>query len=319
MPNSLQGLNIVYPPSRSTAGDDLLSLPPDLPDLEAELDLWTHLSFASDEPFIDNHTKDPNPRSVDLHPKSPEIEQTKGMNQTFHNNLIITPDNQLSIPDTSSIISSDHHSSSQVHASAPSFDLKVFLAGFGIDPFIVPPQPDSSLSSLSSLPTPSDISPHTLSRPDGNAQPPLKRTRPRKNSTVSYTPTIVPAALTHAEPSSVRASSEFSDDHDPLSTPLTAAEDKRRRNTAASARFRAKKKEREQALEKRSKELETRVNELERECEGLRRENGWLKGLVVGVTGTNPSGMPDALVDEPAVQEGTKKRKRDSDNRTQRS
>ncbi|KAF8184943.1 hypothetical protein K438DRAFT_1436340, partial [Mycena galopus ATCC 62051] len=59
------------------------------------------------------------------------------------------------------------------------------------------------------------------------------------------------------------------------------AEDKRRRNTAASARFRLKKKEREAALETRAKELEGRVNELERECEGLRRENGWLKGLVV--------------------------------------
>ncbi|EIN11541.1 hypothetical protein PUNSTDRAFT_15694, partial [Punctularia strigosozonata HHB-11173 SS5] len=59
------------------------------------------------------------------------------------------------------------------------------------------------------------------------------------------------------------------------------AEDKRRRNTAASARFRAKKKEREQALEKRAKDMEQRVSELERECEALRRENGWLKGLVV--------------------------------------
>lgn len=66
---------------------------------------------------------------------------------------------------------------------------------------------------------------------------------------------------------------------------MSAAEDKRRRNTAASARFRLKKKEREAALERRAKELEDRVVELERECEGLRRENGWLKGLVVGVTG----------------------------------
>jgi hypothetical protein len=46
-----------------------------------------------------------------------------------------------------------------------------------------------------------------------------------------------------------------------------------------------KKKEREAALEGKAKELETKVTELERECEGLRRENGWLKGLVVGVTG----------------------------------
>jgi hypothetical protein len=50
-----------------------------------------------------------------------------------------------------------------------------------------------------------------------------------------------------------------------------------------------KKKEREAALAKKAKELETRVNELERECEGLRRENGWLKGLVVGVTGAQPT------------------------------
>ncbi|KAH7097985.1 hypothetical protein BKA62DRAFT_714767 [Auriculariales sp. MPI-PUGE-AT-0066] len=86
------------------------------------------------------------------------------------------------------------------------------------------------------------------------------------------------------------------DEHgDSTSTPMTAAEDKRRRNTAASARFRAKKKEREVALEKRAKELEGRMSELERECEALRRENGWLKGLVVGVTqagGDLASGVP---------------------------
>jgi hypothetical protein len=80
-----------------------------------------------------------------------------------------------------------------------------------------------------------------------------------------------------------------------ISTPISATEDKRRRNTAASARFRLKKKEREQAMEKRAKELEGRVGELERECEALRRENGWLKGLVVGVTGVSPAeaaGLP---------------------------
>jgi len=74
-------------------------------------------------------------------------------------------------------------------------------------------------------------------------------------------------------------------DPESSTSPLSATEDKRRRNTAASARFRLKKKEREAALERRAKELEERVVDLERECEGLRRENGWLKGLVVGVTG----------------------------------
>ncbi|EJD42351.1 hypothetical protein AURDEDRAFT_115122 [Auricularia subglabra TFB-10046 SS5] len=92
----------------------------------------------------------------------------------------------------------------------------------------------------------------------------------------------------------------------PSDTPLNATEDKRRRNTAASARFRAKKKEREAALEHRAKELEVRVGELERECEALRRENGWLKGLVVGVT--QAGGAPTDL----GVGVSVGKRKRES-------
>ena len=94
--------------------------------------------------------------------------------------------------------------------------------------------------------------------------------------------------------------------HGATSNPLTAAEEKRRRNTAASARFRLKKKEREAALEGKTKELETKVRELERECEGLRRENGWLRGLVVGVTGaaaqgSNPSQRLTAESSPPAT------------------
>ncbi|KAG8825175.1 hypothetical protein FRC19_011969 [Serendipita sp. 401] len=68
----------------------------------------------------------------------------------------------------------------------------------------------------------------------------------------------------------------------PDGTPLTAAEDKRRRNTLASARFRLKKKEREAAMEHKAKELDDKVSSLERECESLRKENKWLKSLVVG-------------------------------------
>lgn len=59
-------------------------------------------------------------------------------------------------------------------------------------------------------------------------------------------------------------------------------EDKRRRNTAASARFRIKKKQREAALEMAARELETRVSELKQENERLRTENDWLKRLISG-------------------------------------
>lgn len=312
MPSSLQGLNIVHPPSRSTASQDLLELPSGLPDLAAQLDLWTHLSFASDEPYNDKHMLVRKPESTGLQSGLLKAEEAKEMNQNTP--LITISDKQLQTSVTPSIISPDDQPSSQTHESPGPFDLGSFLAGFGIDPFIVPPQPDPQSTlltqpSLSSPSAPSDVSRNSLSQLDGDVPPPSKRSRPRKNSTSSQAPSIISAALKQAEISSVRAVSELSDDHDPLTTPLTPAEDKRRRNTAASARFRAKKKEREQALEKRSKELETRVNELERECEGLRRENGWLKGLVVGVTGSNPA----LAGDDAAGHEANKKRKRETD------
>lgn len=61
-------------------------------------------------------------------------------------------------------------------------------------------------------------------------------------------------------------------------------EDKRRRNTEASARFRAKKKEREQALEQRAKELEAQVAQLVAEKQSLASENSLLKTIVLGAS-----------------------------------
>jgi len=68
---------------------------------------------------------------------------------------------------------------------------------------------------------------------------------------------------------------------------LAAEEDKRKRNTAASARFRIKKKQREQALEKSAKEMTEKVNMLESRISALETENKWLKGLVTEKHGGN--------------------------------
>jgi Basic region leucine zipper len=59
-----------------------------------------------------------------------------------------------------------------------------------------------------------------------------------------------------------------------------AEEDKRRRNTAASARFRVKKKQREQTLEKTVKEAQDKNTKLEARVTQLEMENKWLKGLI---------------------------------------
>ncbi|KAH7883804.1 hypothetical protein F5I97DRAFT_1895761 [Phlebopus sp. FC_14] len=60
-----------------------------------------------------------------------------------------------------------------------------------------------------------------------------------------------------------------------------AEEDKRRRNTAASARFRIKKKQKTLNLERTVADLTGRTEELEREAADLRRENGWLKEIIL--------------------------------------
>ena len=89
------------------------------------------------------------------------------------------------------------------------------------------------------------------------------------------------------------------DETTPGLTDLSPSEDKRRRNTLASARFRLKKKEREVAMERRAKDLDDRVADLERECESLRKENQWLKSLVVGAT-TGEESVPPSQITSPA-------------------
>jgi len=61
---------------------------------------------------------------------------------------------------------------------------------------------------------------------------------------------------------------------------IAAEEDKRRRNTAASARFRVKKKQREAALEKSAKEMSEKLRFLEGRVGTLEMENKLLKELV---------------------------------------
>jgi hypothetical protein len=66
---------------------------------------------------------------------------------------------------------------------------------------------------------------------------------------------------------------------------VVAEEDKRRRNTAASARFRVKKKMREQALEKTVKETTDKNTALEARVTALELENQWLKNLITEKNG----------------------------------
>jgi hypothetical protein len=286
MAPNLQGLNIVHPVQAHSDSHDLLS-GQSYPDLSAQLDLWTNLAFESDDGPLNNKIDEDRYRAKSRH----EEEEEDGRSHGSGTGEAAIHDGHVNVV-TGTNLGSNVGPESAANQPGQAFDLNSFLAGFGIDPFSAPPihnphQPTTIAPSLAQLialhsthgapfstpPPPSALSAgenktsHRSSTDD--AYPPAKRSRARKSSisTVSS-----PEAYREETPN-------------PSTGPVSAAEDKRRRNTAASARFRLKKKEREAALEGKAKELEGRVNELERECEGLRRENGWLKGLVVGVTG----------------------------------
>ena len=96
---------------------------------------------------------------------------------------------------------------------------------------------------------------------------------------------IVPATPSTAGAGIKRKAEFISSPSDPASfeeaSRIAAEEDKRRRNTAASARFRVKKKQREQALEKAAKETSDKVAALEGRINQLETENKWLKNLIM--------------------------------------
>ncbi|KAL8992473.1 MAG: hypothetical protein Q9169_007080 [Polycauliona sp. 2 TL-2023] len=106
-------------------------------------------------------------------------------------------------------------------------------------------------------------------------QPALQPSFPHLASPTSYDPSPAPGTkrpISVASPSSPLAQDEPSR--------LAAEEDKRRRNTAASARFRVKKKQREAALEQKAKELNDKTSGLEQRIGQLQTENEWLKNLL---------------------------------------
>ncbi|KXN90966.1 Regulatory protein cys-3 [Leucoagaricus sp. SymC.cos] len=311
MSANIQGLNIVQPQQASSDSQDLLSAQA-FPDISAQLDLWTNLTFDTDEGSIPRTDEEPkNTEEEEEDAKSPSTANGEKAVHDGHVNVVTATNLGTNVH---SISQSNAQSSSSPHLS--SFDLNALLSGFGVDPYASLSQqanPGAMAPSLAQLlalhshaqqlhtpmPNPFSHFPVTPSAPSyprlphivtPQAPPQAPAPSPAPAPALTTTAAEPPTKRVRARKSSVSSPEALSPDAQTMA--LAAAEDKRRRNTAASARFRLKKKEREAALEGKAKELEARVNELERECEGLRRENGWLKGLVVGVTGAAQGPVP---------------------------
>lgn len=108
--------------------------------------------------------------------------------------------------------------------------------------------------------------------------PPSQGHRPQQQNAYAPTPRQRTADKGSSPESSVSPNRPVSFED---ASRLAAEEDKRRRNTAASARFRIKKKQRELALEKSAKEMNDKVVQLEGRISQLETENKWLKNLIM--------------------------------------
>jgi len=262
MPANIQGLNIIQPQQADSQSQYLLSA-----DIAAQLDLWTNLSFDADESSLSR-------------PRSDEKFDGKNVEEEEDNESPASRSEKAVHDGHDNVVMATNLGSNISHL--PAFDLNSLLSGFNPYANLAQPTNPGAAPSLAQLLA---LHPQDFLPPVPNASVP-----PISAPALSAAPVSipVPADETPSKRFRTRKSSDSSSETinaDGQAMAVAAAEDKRRRNTAASARFRLKKKEREAALEGRAKELEARVSELERECEGLRRENGWLKGLVVGVTG----------------------------------
>lgn len=149
------------------------------------------------------------------------------------------------------------------YADFDNFDFQSLTTGGVVEPLQQQMQPTISLS----IPTPAVAA----------AAPPNPHSA-ASNAGTPYTPTSSPTPST-PRPAKRKASSE--PDSLEEASRLAADEDKRRRNTAASARFRVKKKQREQALERTAKEMTDKCSLLEQRINRLEMENRWLKSLIV--------------------------------------
>jgi len=288
-PSNLQGLNEIdtttSTKSYSSDSRDLLNFPT-YSDFNAQLDLWTNISFESDDRLL---RKGGSSRSAEG--KLPSDDGDNDEVAVKENDLLYPGDAHENVV-TGVPLPTQNSSQIPPSGTRNQLDLAALLTSFGVNPLGVQLQQQlqlqppavagstlppnmQSLAQLLSLPLPTS----SQAQPSVSASPALDvQTQLNKQS-----PAPKRARVTKSPADASPLPDDTLDEHN--SSPTNPAEDKRRRNTAASARFRLKKKEREAALEKKAKELEVKVSELEKECEGLRRENGWLKGLVVGVTG----------------------------------
>lgn len=182
------------------------------------------------------------------------------------------PSGQVELEDAALLAQFAASMHGQQDAQMPDAYLHPLLLSQPQNPTYSPYIPQGNPPPFTTLHTPWVMRPHDQRGPPSMyLQPVLPPTTPALSM-----PAAGPSSPSTMNPRSRGQSKEADGDEDD-----GFAEEKRRRNTEASARFRAKKKLHRQNLEQTVAGLSERADELERQAADLRRENGWLKEIVL--------------------------------------
>ncbi|GAA5861635.1 hypothetical protein JCM1840_005215 [Sporobolomyces johnsonii] len=247
---------------------------------QAQLDLWTATVFSNSSPTL----SPPGTSTALQHPDSPARPSTAVTLPPISSLHSVGNDNAPSPFDWSTLY--------------PSFSPPSTSAGLPTPPapsFALPASQTSPPFSFSSFP----FAPHVnvdehpaasaaaaTASPTSSASSTTKSRRPNRSAKASYKAKAAIAASQSSEGES--PGSGPGGVARELMTPEELEEDKRKRNTEASARFRAKKKLRDQELAQTSAQLRDRVANLEREKSSLAAENRWLRDIVSEKAEVNP-------------------------------
>ncbi|GAA6062641.1 hypothetical protein JCM10212_003453 [Sporobolomyces blumeae] len=275
-----------------------LSFPCDGNALQAQLEQWTNVAFDFDSPDFGSDPAPPLPAFDESKPLIASPFTSRGAQSLFSPEATAPAASVAAATTSGPAEDSTIALSALLAPSSASPDSTSPFSGSLVDPelalpsfshaaaalpasfFSSPTAFDPALLESTSTAAPSPASTSTLSTAAASAAK-------GKKSTTAASPTGPPAAkkkrASTVEKSKALPLPEGVNTEGMTEEELNALaieEDKRRRNTAASARFRVKKKQREQALEQSAKELRDRVAALEKDVESLRTENGWLRSLI---------------------------------------
>ncbi|GAA5821290.1 hypothetical protein JCM11251_004555 [Rhodosporidiobolus azoricus] len=292
------------PSQAKERNSDTLSFPCDGNALQAQLEAWTNVAFDFDSPDFGDADNQAEVKAASPTDDRSTMRYAAAFAHKHVQPLLQHTESTTVAPELTSTVDLNallgagaaSHANVDPFGASSVVDSSLSLPPFGGDApsfpsfFAAAPTPSSSFTPLAeesplpaelpAIPTPAKTTKGKKAAAAASAAAAAEREKKKRAPSAKVAAKLATAHKELPLPEGVDTSGMTEEQLNALAI----EEDKRRRNTAASARFRVKKKQREAALEQSAKELRDRVAALEKEVETLRTENGWLRGLIVDKT-----------------------------------